>query len=69
MTTRAVSADTFKTCASVNGAVYFANGDAVAMVAGRLEVSAEAEGAAFHNGKVALMNDRAQLAAVVGAIS
>lgn len=44
-------------------------GDAVALVAERLEVSAEAEGAAFHNGKVALMNDRAQLAAVVGAIS
>ena len=57
------------TLARANGVPVLAFADGVALAAEVFEIAAEAPGAVFQGDKVALINDRAQLSAVVATIS
>ena len=55
--------------ARANGLTVIAFADGVALTAERFGVAADAHGAVFRDGEATLLNDRADLSAVVGAIS
>lgn len=55
--------------AKAQGLPVLAFGDGVTLAAEAFGVAADAPGAAFRDGKVALLNDRAELSAVVAAIA